>query len=276
MRFWPFWLSIGLWLRLWIRPPLPYPQPVSIGSQRILTRFQDDQSRRRTFFPRDLITFVGLFFSPLVRGPRRGPRRGRWLDDGHMPEQGLLPRDKPSCWTALSLVRLPIPCAGGRSRPASQPSKDGNDRSRAALGPRSTAGRTSRLDRFPHPSDGDATRLTCSGGAQSTPPASICRSPMVARARRVNKGEPLNSRRAKRAGERTRMASRRPPRAASAPSFASNLRKAPAHPKGRPPVLRSVVCRSCLGFPTFPAIPPRTDSFRNVELISSHHQVSFG
>jgi hypothetical protein len=61
----------------------------------------------------------------------------------------LLPRDRrPAGRQSLVRVRAELRAACWPHRIPSA-SKEGNDRSRAALGPRTTAGRTSRLGRFP-------------------------------------------------------------------------------------------------------------------------------
>jgi len=144
----------------------------------------------------------------------------------------LVPRDKPSCWPALSLVRVRRSCAGGRSRPASQPSKEGNDRSRAALGPRSTAGRTSRLDRFPHPSDGASRPTAPARGAHNHSPSLNLSLARGRGARQVSKGKPLLSPRAA-PGRADANGQRRTP---AAPSAAPSPPREGSHPpKGAPP-----------------------------------------
>ena len=133
---------------------------------------------------------------------------------------GLLPRDKPSSRTALSLDRVPRSCAGGRSQPASQPSKEGNDRSRAALGPRSTAGRTSRLDRFPLLSDGRRRPTGLARGARSPlpQPRSVARHGRERGERTRASREPSPP---KRPGERTAEGSHPP--SGAPPGFASGV-----------------------------------------------------
>jgi hypothetical protein len=81
-----------------------------------------------------------------------------------------------------------------------------------------------------------------SGGRPPTPQLSICRSPLVASARRPSEGKPSPGHRARRPGERVRIDSR--PAcglaAASCPPDYSPQWKEPHPPQGAPPVLRSV------------------------------------